>query len=64
MKAVDLSKTLKPYKSGWVAVDKKNKVFAHAETFALICKKVKSTQELILIPASEKYFGFVTLINA
>ncbi|OGH41954.1 MAG: hypothetical protein A3H79_00065 [Candidatus Levybacteria bacterium RIFCSPLOWO2_02_FULL_36_8b] len=64
MKVIDLSKSLKEYKSEWVAVTKKNKVVAHAKTFELICKKIKGRKDLLLIPASENYFGFVTTIYA
>lgn len=60
MKIVDLSKSLKNYKSGWVAIDKKNKVVAHAENFGSICKKIEGIQNLVLIPASNNYFGFIT----
>lgn len=65
MKAVDLSKTLNPYTSGWVAVNKKtNKVVAHAKSFKQIAKKVEKTKDVLLIPASDKYFGFITRANA
>lgn len=65
MKGIDLRKTLKPYTEGWVAVNKRNKkVVAHATTFALITQKIKNTKDIILIPASKDYFGFVTSLNA
>lgn len=60
MNIIDLTKTLKPYKSGWVAVNKKRRVVAYAESFASIAKKVKRKRGLLLVPASENYFGFVT----
>ncbi len=67
MKAVDLSKILKPYKSGWVAI-KDNKVIAWAKDFDAIHTKVRAlkvkTEEVFLVPAAKKYFGFVTYINA
>lgn len=66
MKAVDLTKQLKPYKSGWVAIFN-NKVIAHAKSFELISERVKqlkkSAKDTLLIPASKNYFGFVTIIN-
>ena len=63
MKIVNLSKLLKKYKSGWVAIDKKNKVVAHGKTFALTCQKIKNTKDILLVPASKNYFGFVTTCN-
>lgn len=66
MKAVNLTKQLKPYKSGWVAIFN-NKVIAHAKSFELISEKVKHlkmpAKDTLLIPASKNYFGFVTIIN-
>lgn len=66
MKAVNLTKALKPYKSGWVAI-LNNKVIAHAKSFDLVIAKVskleKSTKDILLVPASKNYFGFVTIIN-
>ncbi len=65
MKAIDLRQALKSYSRGWVAINKKNKkVVAHAETFALISKKVKGSKDVVLVPASKDYFGFVTSVNA
>ena len=62
-KAIDLTKTLAPYDSGWVAVDKNFNVVTHAKDFAAICKAIKKKQDLLLIPASKNYFGFITLVN-
>jgi hypothetical protein len=65
MKGIDLRDSLKIYSKGWVAINRKNnKVVAHADTFALISKKVKDSKNVILVPASKDYFGFVTSINA
>ncbi len=65
MKVIDLRKPLSSYSKGWVAINKKNKkVVAHAETFALISKKIKDTKDIFLVPASKDYFGFVTSLNA
>lgn len=64
MKAIDLSKSLKNYRSGWVAINKNEKVIAHAKTFDLICKKIEGKKDLVLVPASQNYFGFVTTIYA
>lgn len=60
---VNLTKQLAHYKSGWVALDKKNKVIAHAKDFDSICSKVKDSENVLLIPASKSYFGFVTKID-
>lgn len=61
MKAIDLTKKLKGYKSGWVAFDKSYNVVAHASNFASITNKVKNKKNLeIVMPASENYFGFIT----
>lgn len=64
MKAIDLTKTLKPYNSGWVAINKKNKkVVAHAKSFKAVLEKAKRGKDVLLIPASDKYFGFITRTN-
>ena len=60
MKAVDLSKQLKPYKKGWVAIDKKNKVIAHSNTLETLTLKIKGNKNLLLVPASENYGGFIS----
>lgn len=66
MKGVDLTKQLKPYNSGWVAIFN-NKVIVHAKTFELIIEKVKKLKkprkDVLLIPASKNYFGFITVIQ-
>lgn len=59
MQTTDLTKTLSSYKSGWVAIDKKNKVVAHAKNYSEINKKVKKNKEILLVPASKNYFGFI-----
>ena len=61
MNTIDVTQALKSYSQGWVAIDKKSKkVVAHAKTFASISKKVKGIEDIFLMPASKKYFGFVT----
>lgn len=63
MKPIDLTKILKPYKSGWVAVSKDyKKAVAAAATLELLdeeLKKLKSPH-VVLIPASKNYRGFIT----
>lgn len=61
MRALDLTKLLKPYKSGWVAINTKSKkVVAHEKDFEKISNRVKDSEDVLLVPASQKYFGFVT----
>lgn len=60
MKVIDLTKALKKYTSGWVAMNDKHEVVVHARSFADICRKVKNSKKLVLVPASKSYFGFVT----
>lgn len=62
-KAVDLTKALSPYNYGWVAIDKNFNVVSHAKDFATICKAIKKGRDLLLVPASKDYFGFITIIN-
>ena len=62
-KEVDLTKALAPYSSGWVAIDRNFNVVSHAKDFATICKAIKKRRDLLLIPASKSYFGFITIIN-
>lgn len=65
MKAIDLSQTLKSHSQGWVAVDRKTKkVIADAKSFSSISEKVKGLKNVLLIPASKNYFGFITSLNA
>lgn len=63
MKPIDLTKVLKPYKSGWVAIDKNYEVIAWAKTFEAITGKVKKSKNIFLMPASKNYFGFITSSN-
>jgi hypothetical protein len=64
MKALDLTKTLKKYKSGWVAIDEtKQKVVAHAKDFASINQKIQNKKELFIMPASQEYYGFITKLS-
>jgi hypothetical protein len=65
MKAIDLRDTLKPYTKGWIAINTKtNKVVAHADSFKVIAEKIKNIKNILLVPASKDYFGFVTTIHA
>lgn len=61
MKILDLTKALKKYKSGWVAIDKKKQVVvAYARDFTSINKKVTKKSGVFIMPASQEYFGFIT----
>lgn len=63
MKLLDLTEALKKYKTGWVAIDEnKKKVVAHAKDFESISRKVKYNKNVFIMPASNNYFGFVTII--
>ena len=61
MKILDLTKTLKKYKTGWVAIDEiRGKVIAQAKDFESINKKVKYNRNIFIMPVTDNYFGFVT----
>ena len=65
MTARNLSATLKLKKKGWIAINEKNELVISASSFAALCKKVEKTKEkLTLVPAAEKYFGFITYSHA
>lgn len=65
MKSLDLIRALKGFKNGWVAIDeKKNIVVAHSTDFTSLIKKIGSKKYIFLMPASEEYYGFITLMNA
>lgn len=65
MKAIDLRSALKSYSTGWVAINKKNrKVVAHAESLELLSEKIKGLKNILLVPASKNYFGFITSLRA
>lgn len=63
MTPLNLSKTLRTYKSGWVAVDKNQKVVAHAKSFKEIAKKAQDQKDVFLMPAAKDYFGYLTLLH-
>ena len=61
MTPIDLTKTLKKYKSGWVAIDEtKRTVVAHAKDFSEINKKVSGKKNIFIMAATKEYFGFIT----
>jgi len=61
MKPIDLTKSLKNYKKGWVAINKNHKVVAHDDTFDGIMKKTSGLNEKVtLMPAAEDYSRYIT----
>lgn len=61
MKTIDLSNQLKKYKKGWVAVNQKDeRVVASSNTFKGILKLAQKDKDLVLLPAANTYFGFIT----
>lgn len=60
MKPIDLTEQLKPYKRGWVAIDKNHNVVAHAQTLTELSEKIKNRKNIYLVPAAPTYKGFVT----
>ena len=57
----NLTSLLKKYKTGWVAIDDKKKlVVGHAKDFATISNKIKQKNNVVLMPVSDNYFGFIT----
>jgi hypothetical protein len=60
----NLTSILKKYKTGWVAISEtQKKVVAHAKDFATINKKARKKRDIVLMPASNNYFGFITIIK-
>jgi len=62
MKILDLTKTLKGHKSGWVAVSKDYKeVVATGKTIKEVTENLeKEGKEGVLVPAAQSYQNFVT----
>jgi hypothetical protein len=61
MNIINLTSHLQRYNSGWIAYNKKqNKVVAHSKTFDSIVKKTKLKRDILLVPATSNYLGFVT----
>lgn len=64
MKAVDLRDTVKGYKKGWVAInEKEEKVVLSAKSFEEISEKAKDMSDVVIMAASDNYFGFITILN-
>lgn len=61
MSPIDLTKLLKKYKSGWVAVSNDyGRVIAHAEKFIELQKKVKNNKNVVVIQAFNNYYNYVS----
>ena len=62
-KALKFAKLLPKYAPDWIAYTKDYEIVAHAKTFAGIMDKVKERKDVILMPASTNYYGFVMEIH-
>lgn len=61
MSPINLTKILKKYKSGWVAVSSDyTHVVAHAEKFIELQKIVKERKDVVVIQAFDNYFNYVS----
>lgn len=61
MSPINLTKLLKKYKSGWVAVSSDyNRVVAHAEKFIELQKIVKNKKDVIVIQAFKNYYNYIS----
>ena len=61
MAPIDITKLLRKYKSGWVAIsDDYSRVIAHAEKFIDLQKKVKNTKNVVVIQAFDNYYNYVS----
>ncbi len=63
MQTVNLSKLLKNFSSGWVAITSDyKKVIAFGKTLKEVTEEVKkqNRDDVVLIPAAKNYRGFVT----
>ena len=65
MQTVNLSKLLKNFSSGWVAITADyKKIVASGKTLKEVTKAVEKqkSDDVILIPAAKNYRGFVTTV--
>lgn len=63
MQTINLSKLLKDFSSGWVAITSDyKKVLASGETLKEVTEEVRKLRrnDAVLIPAAKNYRGFVT----
>ncbi|OGG02915.1 hypothetical protein A2W14_00210 [Candidatus Gottesmanbacteria bacterium RBG_16_37_8] len=61
MSPINLTKLLKKYKSGWVAVSSDySHVVAHAKKFIELQKIVKDRKDVVVIQAFENYYNYLS----
>lgn len=63
MQTINLSKLIKNFSSGWVAITSDyKKVVASGKTLKEVTNKIvkQNREDVVLIPASKNYRGFVT----
>jgi len=61
MSPIDLTKLLKKYRSGWVAVSSDySRVIAHAEKFIELQKKVKNRKDVVVIQTCKNFYNYVS----
>ena len=61
MLPINLTKLLKKYKSGWVAVSNDySHVVAHAKKFIELQKIVKNRKDVVVIQAFENYYNYLS----
>ncbi len=61
MTAIDLTKLLQKYKSGWVALsDGYSRVIAHADKLIDLQERVKNKKKVIVVQAFENYYNYVS----
>lgn len=67
MKKIDLSKVLKEYKKGWIALSEDyKKVLYQSNNFSSLMDKVEQAgieNRVVLMPASKNYRGFIGKIE-
>ena len=61
MTKIDLTKLLRNYKSGWVALSSDySRVVAYADKFIDLQKKVKNTKDIVVLQAFDNYYNYVS----
>lgn len=63
MQAINLSKLLKGFSSGWVAISSDyKKVLASGKSLKQVTEKIKklNREDVVLLPVAKNYRGFVT----
>ncbi len=61
MTPIDLTKLLKKYTSGWVALTSDySRVVAYSKKFIDLQKKVKDKKNIVVIQAFDNYYNYVS----